>query len=491
MGIDGVLRAARAHWWLVLATLAVTLGCAGLLTTPTVPQYATTVTFFVTTPSQSVIDSYHGGLFSKQRITSYAYLLKSGLADAVARGDGIGLTPAQVRSRITSRGLPDSVLIEATVTDSDRVRSERIANLLSNEFVSLIEKLETPPGQSTSAVKLEMASAPRVEMVLLSRGTLRILTLLSLLGLVLGVVAAVVWELLEVTVKTPEVLRQVTGAPVLAVVPLDRSARRTPLVVEGAATRRAVRWSRAARRDAFQQLRRKLQFVDAGVPTRMIMITSSDPAEGKSMTAVNLAIAFVEAGRRVALVEADRRKPRVAEYLGLDGARGLSNVLNGEAPIDTALQRWGSSKLYVLPAGTDPPKRAVLVASGRMAALLQRLREAFDVVIVDTPPVRPFTDAAVVSTIADGAVLVVRSGKTRRARIRMAVASLRADDSRLLGCVLNMHGGKAEGYYYPGGRRRSEKGESDAVPATLPAPAAAPTRNSASPPPYSTVGSDR
>jgi capsular exopolysaccharide synthesis family protein len=265
--------------------------------------------------------------------------------------------------------------------------------------------------------------------------------LAALLGLLIGAGAAVLREVLDVTVKTAEALREVAGAPVLAVVPFDATAKQAPLVV--------AMDSHSARAEALRHLRTNLRFVDVDHPVKVLVITSAVPNEGKSTTAVNLAIAFAEAGSRVLLIEADLRRPRVAGYLGLEGAVGLSNVLAGQVRIDDVVQQWGSHGLRVLSSGFVPPNPSELLGSRNMATLLTQLRDEYDIIIMDTPPLLPVTDAAVVAANADGAVLVTRCGKTSQARIRMALASLRAVDSRVLGCVLNMQPSKGDaGYYY-------------------------------------------
>jgi capsular exopolysaccharide synthesis family protein len=443
------LRATRRRWWLVLATVVVALGIAGGMTALSVPQYATSVTFFVTTPSQGVTDSYQGGLFSAQRVKSYADLLVGDrLARAVAGDADIGLTSTEIQGRVTARAVPDTVLLEATVVDSDSGRSERIAKSLSKHFVSLIEDLETPLAAAKPAVKVDVVAGPLLNPTPVSPRPTRNLAVAGLVGLLLGVALAILREMLDVTIKTVETLRSLTGAPVLAVVPYDANAKQAPLVMSGN--------PHSARAEAVRHLRTNLQFVDVDHPVKAIVITSSVPDEGKSTTAVNLALAFAEMGRRVVLIEADLRRPRVAEYLGLEGAIGLSNVLAGQITVEEVLQTWGHGDLHILPSGFVPPNPSELLGSRNMAALLVHLRTEFDVILIDTPPLLPVTDAAVVATHADGAVLVTRSGKTAQARVRTAVASLRAVDSRVLGCVLNMQPSKGDVDYYYGTYYRDE-----------------------------------
>jgi capsular exopolysaccharide synthesis family protein len=279
-----------------------------------------------------------------------------------------------------------------------------------------------------------VVAGPVLDPVPVSPRPVRGYALAGLLGLLIGVGVAILREMLDVTIKTGETLRLVAAAPVLAVVPFDSKAKRSPLVMSGD--------PRSARAEAFRRLRTNLQFVDVDHPVQAIVITSSVPDEGKTTTSVNLAFAFAEMGRRVVLIEADLRRPRIAEYLGIEGAVGLSNVLAGQVAVGDVLQQWGHGDLHVLASGFVPPNPSEMLGSRNMAALLIRLRAEFDVIIIDTPPLLPVTDAAVVATHADGAVLVARSGKTAQARVRTALAGLRAVDSRVLGCVLNMQPNK-------------------------------------------------
>ncbi len=144
------------------------------------------------------------------------------------------------------------------------------------------------------------------------------------------------------------------------------------------------------------------------------------------------------AGQRVILVEADLRRPKVASYLGIEGAVGLTNVLVGQVALDDVLQPWGDGRLAVLPSGTIPPNPSELLGSNPMSDLVAELRRRFDLVVIDTPPLLPVTDAAVASRHADGAVVVVRYGKTSRHHLTSALRSLEAVNARLLGTVLAM-----------------------------------------------------
>jgi capsular exopolysaccharide synthesis family protein len=475
MELRDYLRAVRKRWWLVVGSVVVALGVAALVTALTPPKYSASVTFFVGTQTKGVSDAYQGSLFSQQRIKSYADLLTSDrLAQAIVDNDPVGRTADQVRAAITANAVPDTVLLEVTVTDGDRARALRLSQGLAKQFVALVQTLETPPGSDVPTVWVEVIAGPTLADKPVSPTPVRNAGLALVLGLVLGVGAAVLRETLDTSVKSAQALAELTGAAVLSTVPVDPRAKRAPLIVAGSAG--------SVRAEALRQLRTNLQFVNVDSPARAIAVTSAVPGEGKTTTACNLAIVFAEAGKRVVIVDADLRRPRVAEYLGVEGAVGLTNVLAGQTTVDEALQQWAGSGVFVLAAGSIPPNPSELLGSRNMEALLASLRMGFDIVIVDTPPLLPVTDGAVVATLVDGTVLVFRCGRTTAAQTRAAAEALAAVDARVLGCVLNLTPRKGIGtyaYYDYRVKPVARRGSSTPAPAPSDAPdwATVPTGN--------------
>jgi capsular exopolysaccharide synthesis family protein len=203
-------------------------------------------------------------------------------------------------------------------------------------------------------------------------------------------------------------------------------------------------------------LRTNLQFLNVGRPVQVLVVTSSMPEEGKSTTAINLAVAFSDFGRRVLLIEGDLRRPRIASYLGLEGAVGLTNVLAGEVGLVDVLQPWGRGGMTVIPSGTLPPNPSELLGSPAMSELVAHLRKSYDIIIIDAPPLLPVTDAAVASSLADGVVVVVRYAKTKRNQVAQSMRSLQAVEARVLGTVLNMAPSKGSQSYSSHGHHAQE-----------------------------------
>ena len=442
MELRDFVSAVRKRWWLVATTACLALVAAVVLTAKTAPTYAANVTFFVSTPSSGVTDAYQGGLFSQQRARSYVNLVGSDrLATAVAADPAIGLDAGEVQRRISARTVPDTVLLDVTIIDTDSARALRIAQAVAVKFAALVSVLETPPGGSSPTVRVDVVTGPRVNVDPVGPRPARTFAIALLLGLLAGAAAAVLREIMDSSVRSATALRQATGKAILAAVPHDAHAVESPLLVEDAA------WS--PRGEAMRRLRTNLQFVDPDRGARCVVVTSALPGEGKSTVACNLAIVLAEAGHRVLVVDADVRRPRLADYLDLEGAVGLTNVLAGQLDLETALQRWGEHDLWVLPSGSIPPNPSELLGSQQMARLLAEVREAFDYVVVDTSPLLVVTDAAVVASRADGAVLVTRAGKTTVAQVQSAVLAIEAVSARLFGCVLNgAKGGNGDGYSY-------------------------------------------
>lgn len=435
------LRAVSRHWWLVVAATVASVGIAGLLTATAVPQYRSSLTLFVSAPGQGVTESYQGGLFSQQRVKSYAALLTGDrLAEAIADNAELGLPASAIRQKISGRVVADSVLLEVMVTDTDPERARAIARELATNFVDLVETLETPPGAETPAATVAVVSGPTLNRDPVSPQPARNLGLGLVLGLLLGMAAAVARSALDVTVSSADQLRQLTNTPVLSAIPLEAAAKGSPLIMSED--------PQSSFAEAVRHLRTNLRYVDVDLELRVMVITSSVESEGKSTTAVNLALAFARAGQRVLLIEADLRRPKVSDYLGIEGAVGLSNVLAGLAEYEDVVQPWGRHEFWVLPGGFVPPNPSELLGSRMMAELMVKVRERFDIVLIDAPPLLPVTDAAVVAKLADGAVLAVRHGSTSRARITAAATSLRTIDVRLLGTVLTMTPVRRQGAYY-------------------------------------------
>lgn len=208
-------------------------------------------------------------------------------------------------------------------------------------------------------------------------------------GLALGVAVAVVRELLDTRLRSTADVEDVTDAPVLGVIGYEEDAPQHPLIVQES--------PKAIRAESFRRLRTNLQFLELGPAARTYVMTSALPGEGKTTTSINLAITLADAGQRVVLLDADLRRPSVARYMGIEGSVGLTTVLIGKVGVEDAVQPWGNGNLDVIAAGQVPPNPSELLGAAPMADLLDRLRAEYDAIVIDTPPLLPVTDAAILA----------------------------------------------------------------------------------------------
>ncbi|MYL40677.1 polysaccharide biosynthesis tyrosine autokinase [Virgibacillus massiliensis] len=200
--------------------------------------------------------------------------------------------------------------------------------------------------------------------------------------------------------------------------------------------------------EQYRTVRTNIDFASVDQELHSIVVSSSGPGEGKSMTTANLAVVYAQQGKRVLLIDADLRKPTVHYTFRLDNLRGLSNILVGENTVEEVINRSDVDHLDVMPCGPIPPNPAELLASRKMKTLLNELKMSYDMVIFDSPPVLAVTDAQILANIVDGSLLVVRSNHTEKEAAQKATDSLKPAKAKLLGTVLNDREKKQSNYYY-------------------------------------------
>jgi capsular exopolysaccharide synthesis family protein len=429
MDLQQYLHAVRTNWWAVALPVVFAVAIGAFVASRAEPQYRASVTFFVATSNQPAGQSaVQGDEFAQRRVNSYLGLLSTDrLANKVIDESGLDLAPSQIKRMMGADSDVDTLLLTATVTHESQELVERVAQAVSSEFVDLVDEVENR-GSGRPAVQLEVVSGPNVTKVPAQRAVA--IGVPAAIGLVAGLGLAWLLEVRDKTIRSEAQLRELEQAPVLGMVPFDRRLR------EGPRGRRVA--ASSAGLEAFRQLRTNLEFIDVGSPVQILVVTSSVAEEGKTTTAINLAAALVAANRRVLIVEADLRRPTLDDHFKVRGSVGLTDVIVGRGELEAAMQPVGVNGLMLLPSGKLPPNPSELLGSDAMVQLLERLRDRFDVVVVNTPPLLPVTDAAVLSAHADGVLVVVRAGRTTRQQLTLAMRTLNAVGARVLGTVLNM-----------------------------------------------------
>jgi succinoglycan biosynthesis transport protein ExoP len=351
--------------------------------------------------------------------------LQGQLTQLLTRADGLDARVGGLRQQVAEHRKQMAAFpawqVELARLTRQRDQAEAGAKLLGEKLTNLriSEQSKPPIARILEGASVAVPVRPRKAVNM---------ALAIVLGSFLGVGLAFLWESLDDRIHSGEECEQLTGLPSLAHVPLAALPRSTP----------AGRLpSRCPSMEAYRVLRSGIGFAAVDTPVHTLLVTSGTAGEGRTTTAINLAIAMAMEGKRVLLVDADLRRPSIAPRFNVPPTPGLTEVLTGQSAVDQALQVTGIEGLMVLPAGTIPPNPTELLNTGAMGRLLHDLGEACDMVIVDAPPALPVADAQVLSTKVDGVLLVVEMGKAKKDAVDQTRALLDRAHARILGAVMN------------------------------------------------------
>jgi succinoglycan biosynthesis transport protein ExoP len=464
MELRDYARILRRRWSsIVIVTLAM-VALAATITLVITPKYtATTRLFFAVQGGESVTDLAQGSSYAENQMTSYAEVATSPLVlDPVIDALDLNISAKELAESVTASVPAKTVILEITATDVDPSQAARIANGVGAQLSKVAAGLAPERPDGGEAVRSTILAQAQVPMSPSSPDVLRNLSLGAAFGLLLGAAVALSRHLLDTKIRSEEDLEAVTDRAVLGYVPFDAGAPNHPVVMHDDPL--------SARSEAVRRLRTNLQFVDVADDAKSIVITSSIPGEGKSTTAINLAVSLGDAGLRVILVDADLRRPAVAGYLGLEGAVGLTTVLIGRAELRDVIQPWQRTTLDIMPAGQIPPNPSELLGSKAMTSLLKQLADNYDMVLLDSSPLLPVTDAAILSKSVGGTLVVVGADRIHRPQLQQALESLSTVDANVLGLVLNKvdrRDAGSYGYYssYAAEDKRTFSSASSASPA--------------------------
>jgi len=394
------------------------------------PLYTSTTELFVsTTQAGTAADAFVSSQFSQSRVTSYARLVSgTEVAARVVDRLNLDMSPDELRRKVTATPVTDTVLIDVSVTDVSAERAQRIAVAVGEEFSGLVNQLETPQGSGPSPVRVTVTEPPVKAVSPSSPQTPQNTGLGLLVGAVLGGGLALIRARLDRSVKDLDDIQALTGAPVIGAV-FQSERLDTHHTIDLAHDVRAI--------EDYRLLTTHLQFLDIEEPVKVIMVSSALPSEGRTTAVVNLGMVLAEAGCKVTIVDADLRRPMVAEFLGLAEGAGLTDVLRGEADVSDVV-RYRANDLRVITSGSARPGLSPQLISSSVRSVLDKLRAENDFVLVDAPPLLPVADATGLSVLMDGVVLSVRYGSTHWDQLRQAGASLERVGARTLGVVLNI-----------------------------------------------------
>ncbi len=495
--------------WLMVLAAVLAAGAAFVVARMTTPVYSATVTLLVSQAPTNTSADYTSVLTSERLARTYSELLRTpSVLDSVIQKLSLPMRTGQLAGRVQVQLVRDTQLIKVSVEDTNPAMAAQIANTIGVVFKSLneerqleryasvkdslnqqiqqinrdisatqaeIDALKAPrsPADDAKASQLQivlaqyrnnlavllnnlaqvrMAEAQGINNVVVAQeatvplGPIRPRTmtntmLAGIVGALLAVGVAFLIEYLDDTIKTPDDVEQIAAAPMLGMIARIEGAEPAQKLVTANSPRSPIS-------EAFRVLRTNIQFGSVDRPLRSLVVTSSNPSEGKSTTAANLAVVLAQAGKRVVAIDADLRRPTLHKYFGVSNNRGLTTaLLDGAQPLDAHLQSTNIANLRVMSSGPLPPNPAELLGSQRMGQVIELLNGQADVLVFDSPPILAVTDAVLLSRQVDGTVLVVDVGNTRRAFLARAIDALKSANSHLLGVAFNRISNSRAGYY--------------------------------------------
>jgi capsular exopolysaccharide synthesis family protein len=328
----------------------------------------------------------------------------------------------QVRSLGSNTSAEASALLNQEAVLKEQLAQMQVSGATDTSDVELVTPAQTP---------VSPTSPKPVEDALLG----------LFAGLALGIAAAFLRNSFDDRLTSKNATEHAGGIPVLSMVPLVTWPRQKPLVV-------SLIEPTSPAAESYRSLRTSLQFARQEQQLRSVVLTSPGVGEGKTATLANLGVVFAQAGERVLLVSCDLRRPRIGSFFGLEEHEGLTSVLLGQRTLEqTLLPVPDVDRLSLLPAGPVPPNPAELLNSTHAQEIFTRLRTQYDLVLIDSPPVLPVTDAAILSQYADATLILAAAGQTRRSDLHRAVEKLDQVGAKILGTVLNKVN-KQTGTYY-------------------------------------------
>jgi capsular exopolysaccharide synthesis family protein len=343
------------------------------------------------------------------------------------------LTALQISGKLTS----DTNEV-VTLENNLNLYQQIYLGLLNNRETIRLQRIQNMPNvvQANSAVATQFPIRPRKTLNTILGG---------MAGLILALSTVLVRDFLDTTIKSADDVERAVGLPVLGyILPLTGNKEKDGPYV--------MHYPRAPAAEAFRSLRTNLEFIGVDKPIKSLLISSSDTSEGKTITTANLGVIMTQGGKKVLLLDADLRKPRLHQEMGISNRVGLSDLFRGRVTMDEAIQRVDGLNISVITSGGIPPNPAELLGSEKMGQILNDLASRFDIILIDSSPTL-VTDSQLIAARVDGVLIVMRAGETPSEAAKATAEQYRRVNARLLGVVLNnvvpgSHYGYAPYSYY-------------------------------------------
>lgn len=405
------------------------------------PQYETFATLMVGKPrdykSNNEGMEYNDVLLNQKLVHTYGELVKSrAVSDKVIENLRLGIPYEEFQDKVQVNLVNDTEIIKIQARDPDNKLAAKIANEVSEEFMETVKvKMKVENVQVIDKAPIPYDPVSPRKFLNMSIG--------AVLGFMVGVFLTFLFEYLDNTVKTPEDIENNLKLSVLGTIPNIDSRSKETIVNNN---------PKSPISEAFRTMRTNIKFTNIDKEVKTIAVTSSLPSEGKSTIVSNLAISLTQDGQKVLVIDTDLRKPKVDKMFRIPNTNGLTNILMRTSSLEGIIYEHPDIEdLSIITSGPIPPNPSELLGSRRMKEFIKLIKTEYDVIIFDTPPIGLVTDAAIISTIVDGIVLVIEAGKTEIAQLELSKELLEKVNANIMGTVLNklpIKDGKYGSYQY-------------------------------------------
>jgi succinoglycan biosynthesis transport protein ExoP len=432
VNVRGYLEVLRRRWRSAAIAVLLCLGGSVALSAAATPVYESSASlFFSLQNGDSANDLAQGSTFTQNQMASYATLVTTAaVLQPVIDDLGIDMPLSELARHVSVTTPDQTVVLKISVSSGSPTQAAFIANSVAEHLTDVVDGLAPVNEMGLPNVRSTVVAPAEPPRFPASPNTRLNAVVGLLLGLVIGGLVVVLHETLDSRVGSVERVRGLTDLPILGALAVSSAEADGSLVLSDEPL--------SPQAELYRQLRTNLEFCQLDGRSLTVGVTSAISGEGKSTVSLNLALALAEVTDRVLLVDADLRRPTIADRLGIEGAAGLSTVLAGRARFDDVVQEWGPRRLAVLTAGQIPPNPTELLSSPAMRALVAGLADRYDAVVFDSAPLLPVSDALLLSRFTTGMVVVANSRKVRRGQLSQALSALAQVQVRVLGIVVTM-----------------------------------------------------
>lgn len=464
MSIADLLQIVRKHLASAIISFVVVFAAVAAVTFIMPPKYTATAEVFATYAGQSgetqtTNDMSSGANYLNTQITTYPELVKTeAVLQPVIKDLGLDMTTTDLAGVVTATNPPNTFMVDISAEVGDPQQAADIANSAAKNLADQISSdlYNNSSSSNGSPIKLTVVQKAQTPTSQSSPNIPLYLAVGLIFGIIVGVGVALLRDILNTKVDSTDDVRELTHASSLGTVPqatiLDDSR---PVIVAQPAGSEA---------EEFRRIRTNLSFLTTTATQghgRLLVISSTNPSEGKTTVSANVAVALAEEGKSVLFIDADLRHPSVAHKLGIEGHVGLSHVLSRQASPADVIQKYWKPNLHIMPAGKRPANASILLNSDLMKEMVERALTQYDYVIIDTAPLSVASEATVFGRMAGGLVLVTGKGVVEKKELENTATVLQAAEVPILGFIFNfadpkkIHSKNYYYYYYEDGNKRS------------------------------------